>query len=179
MINIIIRQEQVEEYELTEKVVEYAFADAEYSDKSEHKLVSKIRKSDTFIPQLSLIAVDTSKNKIVGHILLSKININNGSQTVESLALAPVSVLPDYQNRGIGKALIHEALREAKELGFKSVVVLGHPNYYSKFGFKKASLWGIQAPFEVPDEAFMVMELSENALQNISGVVRYSDVFFE
>jgi predicted N-acetyltransferase YhbS len=175
-MDITIRQELSEDYKTTEKVVESAFANMEFSDKKEHALVSRIRKSDAFIPKLSLVAVN---KEIVGHILLSKIKIINDNQFEESLALAPVSVLPGYQNKGVGGLLITEALKEAKELGYKSVVVLGHPEYYPRFGFKKASLWGIKAPFEVPDEAFMATDLSENALNNVSGVVEYPSVFFE
>ncbi|HCC3140669.1 GNAT family N-acetyltransferase [Niallia sp. Sow4_A1] len=177
-MSIIIKQEEVKDYELTEKVVELAFADAEHSDKSEHHLVARIRNSNSFVPELSQVAIDKDKESIVGHILLSKINIMDDNQTVESLALAPVSVLPEYQNQGIGRLLISEALKEAKELGYNSVVVLGHPEYYPKFGFKKASIWEIKAPFEVPDEAFMVIELRENTLDNVSGVVEYPSVFF-
>ncbi|MGW6385149.1 GNAT family N-acetyltransferase, partial [Peribacillus butanolivorans] len=147
-----------------------------FSDKKEHELVYRIRKSDAFIPYLSLVAVN---KEIVGHILLSKIKINNDNQFAESLALAPVSVLPAYQNKGIGRLLTLEALKKAKELEYNSVVVLGHPEYYPKFGFEKASLWGIKAPFEVPEEAFMALELQANALYNISGVVEYPSAFFE
>ncbi|MFF5399655.1 GNAT family N-acetyltransferase [Peribacillus butanolivorans] len=175
-MSITIRQELNEDYKITEKVVKSAFANMEFSDKKEHELVSRIRKSDAFIPNLSLVAVN---KEIVGHILLSKIKINNDNQFAESLALAPVSVLPEDQNKGIGRLLILEALKKAKELEYNSVVVLGHPEYYPKFGFKKTSLWGIKAPFEVPEEAFMALELQENALYNISGVVEYSSAFFE
>lgn len=178
-MNVTIRQEQAGDYELTENVVKHAFANAEHSDKQEHKLVSRIRKSNAFIPKLSLVATDKKTNQLLGHILLSRINIMDQDQITESLALAPVSVLPEYQNKGIGKLLIREALTEAKELGFHSVVVLGHPEYYPKFGFKQAALWGIKAPFDVPDEAFMAIELRENALNGVSGVVEYPSVFFE
>ncbi|KAB7705641.1 GNAT family N-acetyltransferase [Bacillus aerolatus] len=175
-MNITIRQELPEDYKITERVVKSAFANMEFSDKTEHELVSRIRKSDAFIPKLSLVAIN---KEIVGHILLSKIKILNDNQFAESLALAPVSVLPEYQNKGIGRLLILEALKKAKELGYNSVVVMGHPEYYPKFGFKKASLWGIKAPFEVPEEAFMVLELRKNTLNNVSGVVEYPSVFFE
>jgi predicted N-acetyltransferase YhbS len=177
-MNLKIRQEQVDDYELVESVVKFAFAHAEYSDKQEHKLISRIRRSNTFISELSLVATDQD-NHILGHILLSKIQISNDDQIIESLALAPVSVLPEYQNKGIGRLLITEGLKKAKELGHHSVIVLGHPEYYPKFGFKKASLWGIQAPFEVPDEVFMALELSDNALHKVSGIVEYPGVFFE
>lgn len=175
-MNITIRQERSKDYKVTEEVVQSAFANMELSDKNEHELVSRIRKSDAFIPELSLVAID---NEIVGHILLSKIKILNDIQIVESLALAPISVLPEYQNKGIGGHLILEALKRAKKLEYESVVVLGHPEYYPKFGFKKASLWGIKAPFEVPEEVFLALELRENALNNVSGVVKYSNAFFE
>ncbi|MCU9595028.1 N-acetyltransferase [Caldibacillus thermolactis] len=178
-MNIIIRQEQVKDYKLTEKVVKCAFANAEHSDGNEHNLVSRIRNSDAFIPELSLVAIDNDNSRVIGHILLSKIKIVNDNQVVESLALAPVSVLPEFQNQGVGKLLIRKALKKAKELRFNSVVVLGYPEYYSKFGFKKASTWGIKSPFEVPDEAFMAMELGENTLDKVSGVVEYPNVFFE
>ena len=176
-MNPIIRQEQVQEYVTTENVIKLAFENMEFSDKKEHFLVDRLRKSDAFVPSLSLVAI-TEENNIVGHILLTKIKIKNDEQVTDSLALAPVSVLPAYQNKGVGTLLINNALLRAKEEGFTSVVVLGHPNYYPKFGFKTASLWGIRAPFEIPDELFMALELEENALKGVSGVVSYAKEFF-
>ncbi|KAA0779358.1 N-acetyltransferase [Bacillus sp. AR2-1] len=173
---VTIRQEQQSDYKKTEEVVQQAFLKEEFSDKTERELVSRIRKCDAFIPELSIVAVN---EEIVGHILLSKIKIEQGATSVESLALAPVSVARGYQKKGIGGKLIGVALEKAKELGYGSVVVLGHPEYYPKFGFKKASEWNIKAPFEVPDEVFMVMELSENALQGVEGIVQYSSAFAE
>ena len=73
----------------------------------------------------------------------------------------------------------HGRFRKAKELGYGSVVVLGHPEYYPKFGFKKASEWNVKAPFEVPEEVFMIMELTENALRGVEGIVQYSSAFAE
>lgn len=178
-MNFIIRQEQKSDYEVTERVVKIAFASAEQSDQDEHNLVSRIRQSDVFIPELSLVAADKDSDEILGHILLSKVLIDNGNQKTESLALAPISVLPDYQNKGIGKSLIQKALAKAKELEFQSVVVLGHPEYYPKLGFRKSSLWQIKAPFEVPEEALMALELQEGSLDNVSGVIEYPSVFFE
>ncbi|NIK76649.1 putative N-acetyltransferase YhbS [Paenibacillus castaneae] len=180
-MEITIRQERFDDYKTTEEVVKNAFANMEFSDQAEHELVSRIRKSDTFIPELSLVAItkDSDSTEIVGHILLSTIKIINDNQSAESLALAPVSVLPHYQRKGIGRLLILEALRIAKELGYHSVVVLGHPQYYPKFGFKRASSWGIRAPFDVTDDVFMALELQENSLDKVSGVVEYPSVFFE
>ncbi|PGM59699.1 GNAT family N-acetyltransferase [Bacillus cereus] len=169
-----IRQEQKNDYRKTEEVVKQAFLNEEFSDKTEHELVSRIRECDAFIPEVSIVAVD---EEIVGHIMLSKITIEQDGTSVESLALAPVSVAPSHQKKGIGGKLIAAALEKVKELGYGSVVVLGHQEYYPKFGFKKASDWNIKAPFEVPDEVFMAMELRENALQGVEGVVQYSEAF--
>ncbi|MGG0793619.1 N-acetyltransferase [Brevibacillus laterosporus] len=177
-MEILIRQELTEEYNTTEDFIKRAFLNEEYSDKKEHLLVNRIRKSDAFIPELSLVALNQAKD-IIGHILLSKIKIVDGDNAVDSLALAPVSVAPEYQKKGIGSKLIHAALKSAKELGYRSVIVLGHKDYYPKFGFKPASLWNIQAPFEVPDEVFMALELTDNSLENVQGFVHYSKVFLE
>jgi len=173
---VTIRQEQKNDYRKTEEVVKEAFLNEEFSDKKEHELVKRIRECDAFIPELSIVAVD---KEIVGHIMLSKITIEQGGTTVDSLALAPVSIAPSHQKKGIGGKLITAALEKAKELGYGSVVVLGHPEYYQKFGFESASQWNIKAPFEVPDEVFMVMELRENTLQGVEGIVQYSSAFAE
>ena len=167
-MNFFIRKEKKEDYKITEEVVKEAFANEEYSDQSEHRLVASLRNSDEFIPDLSLVALH--RDKIIGHILLSKIFIVKDEKSIESLALAPVSVLPNYQNK---------SLEVAEKLNFDSVIVMGHSEYYPKFGFKKASNWGIKAPFEVPDEFLMAIELKKNALDKTSGIIQYSDAFFE
>lgn len=176
-MNFIIRQERKEDYRDTEEVVRRAFENETYSDQSEHTLVAKLRKSEVFVPDLSLVAV--YEDKIIGHILLSKIWIDTEDKKVESLALAPISVLPEYQNKGVGRKLIQQALTIAEKLDFESVIVMGHEAYYPKFGFKKASHWGIQAPFEIPDELLMAIELKDNSLDHVSGVIQYSNAFFE
>ncbi|QTL51087.1 MULTISPECIES: GNAT family N-acetyltransferase [Priestia] len=177
-MDILIKQELTEEYNKTEEVVKSAFLNEEYSDKKEHLLVKRIRKSDAFIPELSLVAFNQNGD-IIGHILLSKITIIDGDNSIDSLALAPVSVFPQYQKQGVGSQLIHAALKRAKELGYHSVIVLGHKDYYPKFGFKPASLWNIYAPFDVPEEFFMALELTEGSLKNVQGVVHYSKPFSE
>ncbi|SHK14267.1 GNAT family N-acetyltransferase [Desulforamulus aeronauticus] len=176
-MNINIRQETEKDYKLSETVVEKAFKNEEHSDHKEQFLVARLRRSDLFIPELSLVA-ETSK-EIIGHIMLTKLFIENERNRYESLALAPVSVLPEYQNRGIGSKLINKSIKIAKELGYKSVIVLGHDKYYPRFGFKPASSWGIKAPFDIPDEVFMALELEDKSLNGITGTVAYSKEFFE
>ncbi|KXH80648.1 GNAT family N-acetyltransferase [Sporosarcina sp. HYO08] len=174
-----IQQEQPEHYTETEKIVKVAFLNAEHSDGKEHLLVKRLRSADAFIPELSLVAIDKATERLVGHVLLTKIEINDGDRRTPSLALAPVSVLPDFQNQGIGSSLIKTALVKAAGLGYESVVVLGYPAYYPKFGFKQAAAWGVRAPFDVPIEAFMALELVDGALQDAAGVVAYHPAFFE
>jgi predicted N-acetyltransferase YhbS len=175
MEKIILRQEIPEDYQLVEKVVEEAFKTAAFSDDNEHLLVARLRMSDAFVPELSIVA--EFNGEIVGHILLTKIKIKNEKQSFDSLALAPVSVKPDFQNKGIGGQLICEAHAKAKVLGFKSVVLLGHENYYPRFGYEWTSKYGISLPFEAPEQNCMVIALIENALEGVSGIVEYAKEF--
>ncbi|CUX17794.1 GNAT family N-acetyltransferase [Clostridium sp. C105KSO13] len=176
-MNIIIRQETKDDYKITETVVEKAFGNEKHSNHSEQFLVAELRKGNVFIPELSIVAeVD---RKIVGHAMFTKLLIKNGDKNYASLALAPVSVLPGFQNQGIGSKMILYGLNLSKELGFKSVIVLGHEKYYPRFGFKPASKWGIKAPYDVPNEAFMAVELEKDALDNVAGTVVYGKEFSE
>ncbi|MDU5110211.1 MAG: N-acetyltransferase [Clostridium sp.] len=174
---LTIREEEIKDYNEVKKVVEESFKTAEFSDKDEHNLVRRLRNSNEFIKELSLIAEE--ENEILGYVLLTKALIKGESTSYETLALAPLAVLPKHQKSGIGKNLMNKAIERAKELGYKSIVVLGHENYYPKFGFEKASKYGVKAPFEVPDEAFMILELLPGGLNGVSGIVKYSKAFFE
>ena len=174
---VSFRVEQVKDYEVVEQLIEAAFKEEKYSDQNEHILVAKLRRSPSFIPELSIIA--ELDGEIVGHILLTKINIKNESASFASLALAPVSVLPIHQRKGIGGQLIRKAHEEATQLGYQSVVLLGHAQYYPRFGYQKASQFGIRLPFDVPDENCMAIELVKGALNEVSGVVEYDPAFYE
>ena len=168
--NLIIRQERLEDYDEVYHVVKEAFKSAEHSDGNEQDLVVELRKSKSFIPELSLVAVEDGK--IVGHILFTKALV----QGVEVLALAPLSVLPGYQNRGIGLSLMKEGHGIAHKLGYEYSVVLGHSKYYPKAGYIPASQYGIKAPFEVEDESFMAICLSESQ-NKLNGVMEYDKAF--
>ncbi|MEG2786365.1 MAG: N-acetyltransferase [Romboutsia sp.] len=176
-MNINIRKENAEEKELVYNLIKEAFKGETRSNGGEQDLVNRLRHSNSYIPQLSLVALDGEK--IVGHIMFTKISIENQDDKVEGLALAPLAVLPEYQKKGIGSNLIKEGLKISKELGYKSVVVLGSEQYYPKFGFKEAIDFGVKPPFEVPSKNFMVIELEENSLKNVEGIVVYAKEFFE
>lgn len=172
-----IRIEQSQDYQVVENIVRLAFESEEMSDHREHLLVQRLRQSKDFVPELSLVC--EVEGEVVGHILFTKIKIVSSTTVFESLALAPVSVLPAYQNQGIGGALITEGHKQAKELGYTSVVVLGHGAYYPKFGYQRASIYGIRLPFDVPDENSMVIELVPHTLDEVSGIVEYPKEFME
>lgn len=174
---IHIRQEKSTDFNDVHVLIEKAFRNDDVSDHKEQFLVENLRKSENFIPELSLIA--EYEDKIVGHILLTRIKIKNQFQEYDSLALAPVSVLPKYHKQGIGGLLIKTAHKIARELQFKSVVLLGHATYYPKFGYKKASDFEIKLPFEVPLEYCMAIELVKNGLSNVSGTVKYPKEFYQ
>lgn len=174
---MIIRQETKNDHKEVFSIIERAFKDLEFTDNKEQFLVERLRTSDAFIPELSLVAeID---GKIVGHILLTRLRIKNPTNEFDSLALAPVSVLPEFQGRGIGGKLILESHKKAKELGHKSIVLLGYENYYPRFGYERADKFGIELPFDVPKENCLVIELVETGLNGVSGMVEYPKEFFE
>lgn len=173
---VTIRQEEVKDYEEVFKLTEEAFREMEHSDHQEHFLVERLRKSDAFIPELSLVAEDEN-GVIVGHILFTKLMIENDSEIFESLALAPVSVKPEFQNQGIGGQLIREGHLIAQKLGYQSVILIGHEDYYPRFGYEKTSNFGISFPFEIPEENGMAIELIKGGLKNKKGMVKYPKEF--
>ncbi|UYL07869.1 N-acetyltransferase [Bdellovibrio sp. SKB1291214] len=175
-MELTIRQEHIEDRAQVEQLIQKAFLRAEHTDGNEHHLVHILRFSASFVPELSLVAL--LEGKIVGHILFTKLGINTGSGNFpNSLAIASIAVSPDYQNRGIGGMMIDEGHRVARDLGFHSVILSDPTGYSPRFGYKQASYWGIKAPFDIPDEAFLAYELTPAALKGASGYVEYPPEF--
>ncbi|WP_066456508.1 GNAT family N-acetyltransferase [Anaerotruncus rubiinfantis] len=167
---MVIRSEEEKDIEIIYSVVKSAFADAEHSDGNEHNLVKALRKGDGYVPELSLVA--EINGKIVGYIMFTKVEIGNRVE----LALAPLAVLPEYQRKGIGTALIREGHRIAHELGYGYSIVLGSEKYYPKTGYLPADEFGIKPPFNVPSENFMACRLKEDG-PRIHGTVKYAKEF--
>jgi len=166
-MDIEIRPENPDDYPAIKQVNDLAFGQP-----NEGLLVEELRSNPRFIPELSLVAL--YDNKVAGHILFLPIRIVCEDSPVISLSLAPMAVHPDHQGEGIGGRLVEEGIETAKTMGYESIIVLGHPEYYPRFGFQPASKWGLRPPYEeVPDEAFMAMELVENSLEDKAGVIEY------
>lgn len=144
------------------------------------KLVDDMLEDISALPILSLVA--TQDNKILGHVLFTKVSIEGTKRPISAQILAPLAVLPGEQNKGIGEKLINEGKRLLKERGTELLFVLGHPTYYPRCGFVPAGAKGFKAPYPIPEEhaaAWMILELNGNALETESGNVRCSDVLNE
>ena len=174
-MNPTIRQEQTTDHDAVFALIEAAFKDEEFTDHQEQFLVARLRKLDAFIPELSLVA--ELDQQVVGHILLTKVKIKGEAGYTDALALAPVSVLPGFQGKGIGGKLIERSHAIARELGHRLIVLLGHADYNPRFGYKTSALFGIQFPFEIPPENGMVYELVEGALDGVEGMIVYPEEF--
>lgn len=170
---IIIRAESEADLPAVRRINESAFGRPD-----EATLVDVLRAAAH--PQVSLVAVENAE--VVGHIFFSPVTIEPEDDVTTTLAtmamgLAPMAVLPPHQNRGIGSRLVREGLLECRRLNCEAVFVLGHPEYYPRFGFVPASRKGLRCEYPVPDEVFMVTELVEGALGGVRGLVKYHPEF--
>lgn len=167
---MLIRKETEKDFEKVYIMIKEAFEIAEHADGNEQDLVVALRKSEAFVPQLSLVAeID---GQIVGHILFTESKVSEDIV----LSLAPLSVSPNYQKQGVGTALILEGHRIAKELGYNYILVLGSDRYYPRFGYLPASSFGVSVPKGIPKENFMAIQLNETATQ-IKGNIIYAKEF--
>ena len=145
--------------------------EAAYGGREEADLVDNLRASGDVL--LSLVAEYESQT--AGHILFSRMWIEQSGNRVPAVALAPMAVLPEYKRRGIGSALIRRGLELLRAQDARIVIVVGHPNYYPRFGFSSGKAQPLESPF--PPEAFMALELQPNALEGVRGRVVYPAAF--
>ena len=150
---------------------------AAFGQELEARLVDSIRAAGESL--LSLVAEDASG--IVGHILFTPVTIEASGAASQATGrwagLAPMAVAPHRQREGIGSALVAAGLAECRALGIAAVVVLGHPAFYPRFGFRTASVFGLRCEFPVPDEVFMALELVPGSFAHRDGLVRYLPCF--
>jgi putative acetyltransferase len=140
----------------------------------EAHLVESLHAADA--APVSLVAVDGSSGGVIGHVLFSPVEVDNGGSNTRVVGLAPVGVLPEYQGQRVGSHLIRAGLEACREAAYDAVVLLGEPGYYSRFGFERASAHGLGNEYGV-DDYFMVMELRSGALTGSGGTVRYRPEF--
>ncbi|MFQ5770899.1 MAG: GNAT family N-acetyltransferase [bacterium] len=140
---------------------------------AEANLVDSLRNAG--IPYISLVAEE--EGKIVGHIMFTPVELTGHEESLKIIGLAPVAVAKRVQNKGIGSELVKAGLEQCNKQGYEAVVVLGHPEYYPRFGFIPSVRYGIKSEYEVPDEAFMVLELQKGALKNKTGTIKYHAAF--
>jgi putative acetyltransferase len=140
----------------------------------EAHLVESLHAADA--APVSLVAVDGSSGGVIGHVLFSPVKIDNGGSNIRVVGLAPVGVLPEYQGQRVGSHLIRAGLEACREAAYDAVVLLGEPGYYTRFGFERASAYGLGNEYGV-DDYFMVMELRSGALTGSGGTVRYRPEF--
>ncbi|HKP84452.1 MAG TPA: N-acetyltransferase [Blastocatellia bacterium] len=167
---MIVRPENPEDSDAIRQVVTKAFGRTDEAD-----LVDALRAHGKAL--LSLVATDG--DRVVGHILFSRVTIEPEPEGVSAAGLAPLAVLPEFQNQGIGSLLTRAGLEECRGADFDCVFVLGHPEYYPRFGFVPASKYKIKSEYPVRDEFFMVIELREGALAGRRGTARYQPEFDE
>ncbi len=177
IMKIHIRQEQKKDHKTVFKIVEKAFKKMKYSSHTEQFIVEKLRMDEAFIPELSLVA--ELDGELVGYIILTKIKIDNGEQLFDALTLGPVAVLPKLHGKSIGSQLIKEVHERAKVLGHKIIILLGHKDYYPRFGYELMHKYGMSLPFDASPENCMVIGLTPDALEGVSGKVIYSKPFLE
>lgn len=167
---MIIRQETPEDYDEIYQLVQKAFETADVKDGDEQDYVNALRKSQKYIPELALVAI--KDDHIVGHIMLTKMLINEEKNTQEQLVLSPISVQLEYRLQGIARALIEKSLERAKEMGYAAVFLCGAPEFYHKIGFRETTEFGIFHKNKSLDRKFvMVRELVPGALSSVQGMI--------
>ena len=170
MYGITIRKEIPEDIDSIHYVNEQAFGQPQEAD-----LVDKLRNRGKV--SLSLVAVE--EGNIIGHILFSPVTIESENDSFEAITLAPMAVLPKYQRKGIGSKLVIAGIKECRRLDFEIITVLGHPEFYPRFGFFPANQKGIACEFDAPEEAWMLLELRPGVLAGRKGTVKFQPEFHE
>ncbi len=179
--DIIIRLEEEKDYRRVEEVTKLAFSELDRIARGqigcpyEHWMVNELRKRDGIL-ELSLVAEVASE--IVGHIICSKAEVKTADTKLPVLNIGPISVLPEYQRKGVGKALIQTMIEKAIKLGYGAILFFGRPEYYPQFGFKEASVFGVADSEGYNYPSFMGMELVLGYMEKVRGGRFYeSDIY--
>ena len=167
-MKIELRPEEEKDYFIAENVTREAFWNHYVPGCDEHLLIHNLRKSNEFIKELDFVAV--ANNKIVGNIVYAKAKVKNNDAEYTVLTFGPVSVLPEYQNKGIGGKLINHTITLSKDMGYKGIIIYGDLEYYKRFGFKGSKQYKITNKEKKYPVALLIFELYPNALNGIEGI---------
>lgn len=167
-MNLIVRKEKESDIGEVYKLNKEAFSQLAISKGLEADLVNNLRKANCDI--ISLVA--EVESKVVGHIIFSPVYING---EIAGMSLSVMAVLPDFQKQGIGSALIKAGIEEVKNKNYSLIIVLGHPEYYPRFGFIPASRYGLKSTYEIPDEVFMALNFNDQKWDN--AIIDYREEF--
>lgn len=175
---ITLRHERPGDYYQVEALTREAFWGRDQPACNEHLLVSKLRKSPGFVPQLDYVA--EIGGALAGNIMysLAKIVADDGGET-PVLCFGPLSVLPRYQGTGVGGALVRHTVAQARDMGHRAIVIFGHPDYYPRFGFGRAADFGLRTGSGGSFDAFMALPLYPGALEGVSGRFYEDPVFHD
>ncbi len=146
-----------------------------FETETEANLVDALRESG--ISLISLVAEEG--DTLVGHILFSPVSLAGREHAPSIAGLAPMAVLPGWQKKGIGSLLVEEGLKRCREADYEVVILVGHPEYYPRFGFVPSAHYQIKSEYDLPEDVFMVKELKKDALKGVSGTIKYHRIFSE
>lgn len=167
-MDVEIRLEREEDFRETEVLTRESFWDVYMPGCVEHLLVHKLRTDSSFVKELDFVAIHSGR--VVGNIMFSRAKIiDEQNNEHEVLTLAPVSVLPEFQRKGIGSKLILYGIAQAKKMNFKAIILFGAPEYYQRFGFVNAEKYNIKTSDGQNFDAFMVLELYKDSLKGVEG----------
>lgn len=164
-----IRQTTQADYATVYNLIKTAFETAEHRDGSEQDFAAGLRNSENYIPELDLVA--EQNGQLIGHILFTRTYVTrpDGSRYA-TLLVAPLSVLLEYRNSGVGSALMYEGFRIAAAMGYQTAFLIGDPDYYRRFGYRLAHLYGIRHD-SFPAEYVQAKELAPGALDGVTGTI--------
>jgi len=174
-MKIELRFEEEKDHRIVEELTREAFWNVHVPGCDEHLLIKNLRKAKEFVKDLDFVAV--YENKIIGNIVYVETKISSSEKEWVVLTFGPLSVLPKYQNRGIGTKLIEHTKQLSKEIGYKAIIIYGDPEYYKRFGFKESIEYNITTEEGKYHGALLVLELYPNSLNGINGIFEEGKVY--